>query len=134
LNWCKQGVLLLNASLTVRAYDANSHASIGWETLTSAIIRKISSSKKGIIFILWGKNAQSKIDLIDVRKHHILKATHPSPKSADRGGFFGCRHFSQTNQLLTKMKTDPINWDINFDPSASNTNNSNNDNNSNSST
>lgn len=107
--WAKQGVLLLNASLTVRAHEANSHARIGWAEFTNAVIRKISSEKKGVVFLLWGKFAQEKEAFIDTTKHHILKAAHPSPLSAFNG-FFGCKHFSRANQLLVREKIDPIDW------------------------
>lgn len=108
--WAKQGVLLLNAALTVRASEPNSHAPI-WAPFTDAVIQKISEKRKGIIFLLWGKFAQDKQTLIDESKHHILKAAHPSPFSADKG-FFGCKHFSTTNTLLAKEGLQPIDWSL----------------------
>lgn len=108
--WARQGVLLLNAALTVRAAEPNSHAA-NWAPFTDAVIKKISDQKKGIIFLLWGKFAQDKQVLIDTSRHHVLKAAHPSPFSADRG-FFGCRHFSQTNDLLVKEGLSPIDWSL----------------------
>jgi uracil-DNA glycosylase len=109
--WAEQGVLLLNASLTVRASEPGSHAKIGWERFTDAVIEKISSLEKNIVFILWGRFAQEKQSLIDENRHLVLKAAHPSPFSA-HNGFFGCRHFSQTNEYLTKNKIDPIDWKL----------------------
>ena len=109
--WAEQGVLLLNAVLTVRANEPASHANIGWMDFTNAVIQKISNEKKGIVFLLWGKFAHEKQILIDVTKHHILKAAHPSPFSADKG-FFGCKHFSKTNELLMQQGIEPINWKI----------------------
>ena len=110
--WAKQGVLLLNASLTVRANEPMSHAKIGWMEFTDAVIRKVSEEKSNIIFLLWGKFAQEKQPLIDETKHFVLKAAHPSPFSADKG-FFGCRHFSKVNELLVKNGKDPIDWKLN---------------------
>ncbi|HEX8460380.1 MAG TPA: uracil-DNA glycosylase [Segetibacter sp.] len=107
--WCTQGVMLLNAVLTVRANEPASHAKIGWMEFTNAVISKISDEKEGIVFLLWGKFAQEKQSLIDETKHHVLKAAHPSPFSADKG-FFGCRHFSKTNEFLVKQGKDPIDW------------------------
>ncbi len=110
--WAEQGVLLLNASLTVRAGEPMSHSKIGWATFTNAVIKKISDTKENIVFILWGKFAQEKQELIDETRHHlVLKAAHPSPYSAD-AGFFGCKHFSKTNQFLVKNGIDPIDWRI----------------------
>lgn len=109
--WARQGVLLLNASLTVRANEPNSHAQIGWSVFTDAVIQKISGQKTGVIFLLWGRFAQQKQALIDETKHFILKAAHPSPFSADKG-FFNCKHFSKTNELLLRQGKDPINWMI----------------------
>jgi uracil-DNA glycosylase len=109
--WAEQGILLLNASLTVRANEPNSHSQIGWHTFTNEVIRTISTEKKGIVFLLWGKFAQEKEILIDQTKHHVLKAAHPSPYSASNG-FFGCRHFSKTNQLLMKQGLQPIDWSL----------------------
>ena len=107
--WAEQGVLLLNATLTVRASQAGSHQNKGWEIFTDAVIRKISDSKENIIFILWGNYAHNKQELIDISKHYILKATHPSPFSANRG-FFGCKHFSKTNQILKELGKEEIDW------------------------
>lgn len=109
--WAKQGVLLLNAALTVRANEANSHAGIGWQDFTNAVIATISKHHKGIVFILWGKFAQEKQTLIDATQHLILKAAHPSPLSA-HNGFWGCKHFSKTNDYLMLHGKDPINWRI----------------------
>ncbi|ANI88424.1 uracil-DNA glycosylase [Arachidicoccus ginsenosidimutans] len=110
-SWAKQGVLLLNASLTVRANEANSHSKIGWTIFTDAVIKKISDEKRGVVFLLWGRFAQEKATLIDVSKHHILKAAHPSPLSA-HNGFFGCKHFSKANEFLIKEGLQPIDWMI----------------------
>jgi uracil-DNA glycosylase len=111
-SWADQGVLLLNASLTVRAGEPMSHSQIGWHIFTNFVISRISEKKEGVVFLLWGKFAQDKEGLINKKKHHILKAPHPSPLSASKG-FFGCRHFSKTNQYLAKKGIDPINWNIN---------------------
>ncbi len=108
--WATQGVLLLNAVLTVRANEPASHSKMGWMDFTDAVIRKISDEKKGIVFLLWGRFAQEKQVLIDETRHYVLKAAHPSPFSADKG-FFGCKHFSKTNELLIKQGFPPINWD-----------------------
>jgi uracil-DNA glycosylase len=110
--WAKQGVLLLNASLTVRAGEPMSHAQIGWAIFTDAVIKVISVQCPKVIFMLWGKFAQEKEKLIDTTKHLILKAPHPSPLSAHQG-FFGCGHFSTCNQFLVKNGLDPIDWHIN---------------------
>jgi len=110
-HWAEQGVFLLNASLTVRAGDPMSHSRIGWATFTDAVIQIISSQKKNIVFLLWGKFAQDKQMLIDTTKHYVLKAAHPSPYSADKG-FFGCKHFSKTNEYLTANGIDPIDWKL----------------------
>jgi uracil-DNA glycosylase len=107
--WAAQGVMLLNAALTVRAGEPNSHAKIGWHQFTDAVIKKVSDEKEGIVFLLWGAFAHQKQELIDQSKHHVLKAAHPSPFSADKG-FFGCRHFSKTNEYLVKQKQQPIDW------------------------
>lgn len=107
--WAVQGVLLLNASLTVRAGEPMSHSKIGWHLFTNCVISTISEHKKHVVFLLWGKFAQEKIQLIDIHKHHILKAAHPSPLAANNG-FFGCRHFSKTNSYLIKHGQDPIDW------------------------
>lgn len=110
-HWARQGVFLLNASLTVRAGEPMSHAKIGWATFTDTVIRTISERKKNIVFLLWGKFAQEKRVLIDESKHCILRTVHPSPLSA-YAGFFGCRHFSKTNQYLAAHGIDPIDWQI----------------------
>jgi uracil-DNA glycosylase len=111
VNWADQGVLLLNATLTVRSGQAGSHQNRGWETFTDSVIRKISTMKTGVVFLLWGRYAQAKEALIDGRKHLVLKAAHPSPLSA-YNGFFGCRHFSKTNEYLVQNGLDPINWSL----------------------
>jgi len=110
-NWAQQGVLLLNAALTVRDGEPFSHAKFGWADFTDSVIQKISDNKKGIVFLLWGKFAQDKQVLIDETKHHVLKAAHPSPFSADKG-FFGCKHFSKTNEFLVKEGHQPIDWKL----------------------
>jgi len=109
--WAEQGVMLLNASLTVRATEAGSHSKIGWIQFTDAVIEKIAAMDKNVVFMLWGKFAHEKQALIDETKHLVLKAAHPSPFSADKG-FFGCRHFSKTNEYLTKNGVDPIDWKL----------------------
>ena len=109
--WARQGVLLLNATLTVRANQPGSHQRKGWETFTNAVIRRLSENRVGIVFLLWGKFAQEKEELIDTNRHYILKAAHPSPYSA-YNGFFGCRHFSKTNEILRKHGLDEIEWGI----------------------
>lgn len=109
--WAQQGVLLLNATLTVRAKQAASHQKKGWEQFTNRVIKEISDKKEGVVFLLWGRFAQDKEVLIDNTKHHILTAPHPSPFSA-HSGFFGCKHFSKTNYLLSQQNKDPINWKI----------------------
>ena len=108
--WARQGVLLLNATLTVRAHQAGSHQRHGWETFTDTAIARLSQQRSGIVFLLWGSYAQAKAQLIDTSKHFILTAPHPSPLSAYRG-FFGCKHFSQTNQLLIQSGQTPIRWE-----------------------
>ncbi len=109
--WARQGVLLLNAALTVREGEPLSHAKFGWAEFTDTVIKKISDEKTGIIFLLWGKFAQEKQALIDETKHFILMAAHPSPFSAEKG-FFGCKHFSKTNQLLMQHGQQPIDWKL----------------------
>jgi uracil-DNA glycosylase len=109
--WAAQGVLLLNATLTVRANQPGSHQNKGWEKFTDSVIKRISEKRTGIIFLLWGKYAQAKEALIDTNRHYILKAAHPSPYSADYG-FFGCRHFSKTNSILSRHGLDTIDWSI----------------------
>jgi uracil-DNA glycosylase len=110
-HWAGQGVLLLNASLTVRANEPMSHAKAGWAQFTDAVIKKISDQKENVVFLLWGKFAQEKQVLIDETKHCVLKAAHPSPFSAHHG-FFGCRHFSKTNEYLAGNGIDPIDWKL----------------------
>ena len=107
--WAKQGVLLLNATLTVERGQSNSHQSWGWGTFTDAVIKKIADEKEGVVFMLWGSFARGKAALIDWEKHCILEAPHPSPFSADRG-FFGCKHFSQCNEYLSSHGHEPISW------------------------
>lgn len=118
-NWARQGVFLLNATLTVRNGQAGSHQGKGWEQFTDAVIKTISDLRAGIVFLLWGKYAQNKAELIDSEKHFILKAPHPSPLSANRG-FFGCRHFSKTNELLVSTGNLPVNWNLNNKKAAIN--------------
>lgn len=110
-SWAKQGVLLLNATLTVRASLPASHQGKGWEQFTDKVIRLLSEQREGLVFILWGRPAQLKEKLIDTKKHFVLKAVHPSPLSA-YNGFFGCRHFSQTNKILLNQGKTPINWSL----------------------
>jgi uracil-DNA glycosylase len=110
--WAEQGVLLLNATLTVQAANAGSHQKKGWEKFTDNVIKKISDEKTGIVFILWGNYAQSKSELIDTTKHLIIKSTHPSPLAVSRGGFFGSKPFSRTNEYLIKQGKKPIDWQI----------------------
>src|SRR5688572_11084115 len=107
--WAKQGVLLLNATLTVRASSPGSHQNKGWETFTDAVIKNISDQKENLVFLLWGAYAQKKGEVIDRNKHLVLMSAHPSPFSADRG-FFGCKHFSKTNQYLKSKGKDEIDW------------------------
>ena len=109
--WARQGVLLLNATLTVRANLAGSHQNKGWERFTDKAIFTLSESKEHLVFILWGKYAQNKELLIDASKHHLIKSAHPSPFSADRG-FFGSKPFSRTNAFLSGHGIDPIDWDL----------------------
>lgn len=108
--WAAQGVLLLNATLTVRAHQAASHQHRGWETFTDAVIQTISRDKEGVVFMLWGTYARSKTPLIDASKHLILKSAHPSPLSANKGGWFGNHHFSRTNAYLAQQGKEPITW------------------------
>lgn len=108
--WARQGVLLLNAVLTVRSGEAASHSKIGWEEFTDAVIRYISDNCSGVVFMLWGNFARSKRDLIDRSRHYVLEAAHPSPLA--RGAFFGCRHFSQANNLLASCGRQPIDWQL----------------------
>ena len=109
--WAKQGVLLLNSVLTVRAHHANSHKGKGWEEFTDGVIKKISDNKTNVVFLLWGANARSKKALIDTKKHLILECAHPSPLSA-YNGFFGCGHFTKTNDYLINHGFKPIKWGI----------------------
>ncbi|MCD0489596.1 uracil-DNA glycosylase [Pedobacter sp. MC2016-14] len=109
--WADEGVLLLNATLTVRAHEAGSHQGKGWEIFTDRVIAELSARKTGLVFLLWGKYAQNKTALIDATKHTILKAAHPSPFSA-YNGFFGSKHFSTANQKLTAQGITPIDWQI----------------------
>lgn len=110
-HWAEQGILLLNAALTVRNGEPMSHAKIGWAQFTDAVIKTISDKKENVIFLLWGKFAQDKQVLINTDSHYILKAAHPSPLSA-HNGFFGCKHFSKTNEILVKQGENPIDWKI----------------------
>lgn len=107
--WARQGVLLLNATLTVKASAPGSHQNRGWETFTDAVIKKISDEKEGVVFLLWGSYAQKKGEIIDRNKHLVLMSPHPSPFSADRG-FFGCKHFSKANAYLQSKGKDEIDW------------------------
>jgi uracil-DNA glycosylase len=107
--WAKQGVLLLNATLTVRAHEANSHKDLGWEKFTDFIIKEISDKKENVVFVLWGAFAQKKAGLIDASKHFIIQSAHPSPFSVHKG-FFGSRPFSKINQFLEEKGKEPINW------------------------
>lgn len=110
--WARQGVLLLNATLTVRAHQAGSHQHHGWEQFTDTVIQRISEQKEHVVFLLWGNYAQAKIPLIDQSRHLVLKTVHPSPLSASRG-FFGCRHFSKANAWLQQQGLAPIDWNLN---------------------
>tara|TARA_B100000212_G_scaffold251916_1_gene192916 strand:+ start:45 stop:719 length:675 start_codon:yes stop_codon:yes gene_type:complete len=110
-SWAEQGVLMLNSVLTVRSGVANSHKNIGWEIFTENVINIISSQLSNIVFILWGKQAQEKIKIIDIKKHLILKSAHPSPLSA-YNGFFGCKHFSKCNSYLKKNNKKEIDWSL----------------------
>ena len=106
--WAEQGVFLLNAVLTVRSGEPTSHSGIGWAQFTDAVIRTLSEQREGLVFLLWGRFARSKRDLIDTSRHHVLEAAHPSPLA--RGAFFGCRHFSKANRILTEQGLSPIDW------------------------
>lgn len=108
--WANQGVLLINATLTVRAAEAASHQKQGWETFTDAVIQKISDRKEQVVFLLWGGFAKKKASLIDKNKHHILTTGHPSPLSANRGYWFGNKHFSKTNSYLKSIEKSEIKW------------------------
>ena len=109
--WADQGVLMLNTVLTVRAHQANSHQGRGWEQFTDAVIEAVNRQDRPVVYMLWGRPAQSKIPMLTNQKHLILKASHPSPLSAFRG-FFGCRHFSQANDFLKSHGVEPIDWQI----------------------
>lgn len=108
--WADQGVFLLNTVLTVRAGEANSHKGKGWEQFTNAVIKKLSDNKEGLVFLLWGRHAHEKAELIDGSKHYILKAAHPSPLAG--GAFFGCKHFSKTNAYLQEQNHEVIDWRV----------------------
>jgi uracil-DNA glycosylase len=108
--WAKQGVFLLNAMLTVEASLASSHKNIGWQSFTDAVIQRLSTEKTGLVFLLWGNFAKAKKELIDTNKHLVLEAAHPSPLAG--GAFFGCKHFSKTNEYLEKNGQIPINWGV----------------------
>lgn len=108
--WAKQGVLLLNSVLSVEANRAGSHADFGWQIFTDAVIKKLSTEREGLIFLLWGNFAKAKREFIDTKKHFILEAAHPSPLA--RGAFFGCRHFSKTNEILRNLGKTPIEWEL----------------------
>ena len=110
--WTEEGVLLINATLTVRAHQAGSHQKKGWEKFTDAVIKKISEEKENVVFVLWGNYAQGKAKLIDETKHFIVKSVHPSPLSANRGGFFGTKPFSKTNKYLESKNIKAINWEL----------------------
>ena len=110
--WAKEGVLLLNTSLSVREHQANSHSKCGWAWFTDNVIKLISEKKENVVFILWGGNARSKKSLIEQNKHLILECAHPSPLSA-YNGFFGCKHFSKTNEYLQSKGITPIDWNLN---------------------
>ena len=109
-SWAAQGVLMLNAVLTVRSGQPTSHSNIGWQSFTDAVIRTISERCEGVVFLLWGNYARSKAALIDASRHYILEAAHPSPLA--RGAFFGCRHFSKTNDILISQGKTAIDWQI----------------------
>ena len=109
-SWTNQGVLLLNATLTVRKAEANSHASLGWQTFTDAIIAYINNNKSNVVFMLWGGYAQKKGKSVDEKRHLVLKATHPSPLGANKGGWFGSKHFSKANAYLQSNSLTPIDW------------------------
>ncbi len=108
--WARQGVFLLNAILTVQAGKPASHSKIGWQDFTNTVIQRLSESRTGIVFLLWGKFAQDKEVLIDTSRHHVMKAAHPSPYSVS--GFFGCRHFSKTNEILKHEGYNAVDWSL----------------------
>ena len=109
--WARQGVLLLNAVLTVEAHRPQSHAKFGWQTFTDQVVKVLNDSKRGLVFLLWGSQAQQKGSVIDPTRHTVLRAAHPSPLSASRG-FFGCKHFSRTNEILSREGLTPIDWSL----------------------
>lgn len=113
-SWAQQGVLMLNTVLTVEQGKAHSHAKTGWETFTDQVIAAVNSHCDNVVFLLWGAHAQKKGRVIDRERHHVLSAPHPSPLSAHRG-FFGCRHFSQTNQILEQLGREPVDWQPKLD-------------------
>lgn len=108
--WAEQGVLLLNATLTVRAHEANSHQRLGWQTFTDAAIKALSDNRDNLVFMLWGGFARSKRYLIDLNRHHVIESVHPSPLSANRGGWFGNHQFSRCNEYLVSHNITPIEW------------------------
>lgn len=110
-SWAEQGVMLLNTVLTVEGGNAHSHAKLGWETFTDKVIAAINDNREGVVFLLWGSHAQKKGRIIDLNRHHVLAAPHPSPLSAHRG-FLGCKHFSQANALLVQQGLQPIDWHL----------------------
>ncbi len=110
VRWAEQGVLLLNATLTVRAHQANSHASLGWQTFTDAAIRLLATQRQHLVYMLWGGYARSKAAMINRQENLVLESVHPSPLSANRGGWFGNHHFSRANQYLQQQGLTPINW------------------------
>lgn len=109
--WAERGILLLNSSLTVRAGEAGSHASAGWEPITDAAIRAVSEQREHVAFLLWGRHAQSKASLVDADRHLVLTAAHPSPLSAHKG-FFGCGHFARVNDWLVEQGEQPVDWSL----------------------
>jgi len=108
--WADQGVFLLNAALTVRKHQANAHKDIGWHTFTDAVIKKLSDEREGLVFLLWGGFAKKKAKLINGLKHHVLTSGHPSPLSANKGYWFGNKHFSKTNEILERQGSTPVQW------------------------
>jgi uracil-DNA glycosylase len=108
-SWARQGVLMVNAAMTVRAHNANSHKGKGWEKLLDAVVKTISDQRRNVVFLLWGKDAQNRGRLVDKKKHLVLESVHPSPLSAHRG-FFDCQHFSKANKYLEENGQTPINW------------------------
>lgn len=114
-SWAEQGILMLNTVLTVEQGKAHSHAKTGWEQFTDSVISAVNDNASGVVFLLWGAHAQKKGRVIDRNKHHVLMGPHPSPLSAHRG-FFGCKHFSQTNQILVNQGLSPIDWQPRLEP------------------